>query len=166
MLRRAVQVFAGDEIAVEEGLRWGWVATIATSVLWDLENWQSIVLRQLQSAREAGLLTHLLRYVSQLAAYATWRGDFAEAASLVAEAGAIAEATGTRFAPYAPVFLAGWRGTEADATRLIEVVTKDARCRAGPGDPALPMGVGNLVQRSRPLRQGPAGGPAGQRAGA
>ena len=132
VLRRAVQVFAGDEIAVEEGLRWGWVATIATSVLWDLENWQSIVLRQLQSAREAGLLTHLLRYVSQLAAYATWRGDFAEAASLVAEADAIAEATGTRFAPYAPVFLAGWRGTEADATRLIEVVTKDARA-AGQG---------------------------------
>ena len=28
------------------------------------------------------------------------------------------------------------------------------------------MGIGNLVQRSRPLRQGPAGGPAGQRAGA
>jgi DNA-binding CsgD family transcriptional regulator len=132
ILRRAVQVFAGDEIAVEEGLRWGWVATIATSVLWDLENWQSIVLRQLQSAREAGLLTHLLRYVSQLAAYATWRGDFAEAASLVAEADAIAEATGTRFAPYAPVFLAGWRGAEADATRLIEVVTKDARA-AGQG---------------------------------
>src|SRR5690348_9019920 len=105
MLRRAVQLFAGDEVAVEEGLRWGWVATIVTSVLWDLENWQSIVLRQVQSAREAGLLTHLLRYVSQLAAYATWRGDFAEAASLVAEADAIAEATGTRFAPYAPVFL-------------------------------------------------------------
>ena len=52
---------------MEEGLRWGWVATIATSVLWDLENWQSILLRQLQSAREAGLLAHLLRYVSQLA---------------------------------------------------------------------------------------------------
>ena len=58
MLRRAARVFAEDEIATEEGLRWGWVATIATNVLWDVESWQSIAFRQVQSAREAGLLVH------------------------------------------------------------------------------------------------------------
>ena len=67
ILRRVARVFAGGEIAVEEGLRWGWTATIATSVLWDLETSQSILLRQLQSAREAGLLVHLLVYVNALA---------------------------------------------------------------------------------------------------
>jgi DNA-binding CsgD family transcriptional regulator len=132
MLRRAVRIFAEDEIAVEEGLRWGWVAAIAACVLSDVENWQSILLRQLQSAREAGLLVHLLVYVNGLGIYATWCGNFATAASLVAEAEAIAEATGTRFAPYTAVLLAGFRGSEADATRLIEVVTKPARA-AGQG---------------------------------
>jgi DNA-binding CsgD family transcriptional regulator len=132
MLRRAARIFAGDEIAVEEGLRWGWVAVMSAYVLWDAEGYQSIVLRQLQSAREAGLLVYLLRYVSGLGAFAAWCGDFAAAASLTAEGDAIAEATGTRFAPFGAVFLAGLRGSEADATRLIEVVTTDARA-AGQG---------------------------------
>jgi DNA-binding CsgD family transcriptional regulator len=132
MLRRAVRIFAGDEIAVEEGLRWGWVTAIAACVLWDVENWQSIVLRQLQSAREAGLLVHLLRYVNQLGIKTICCGDFAAAASLIAEVDAIAEATETRFLPYMAVLLAGFRGSEAEATRLIEVMTKDARA-AGQG---------------------------------
>src|SRR6516165_10003907 len=132
LLRRAARVFAEDEIAVEEGLRWGWAATIAAWVLWDVENWHSILLRQIQSAREAGLLVHLLRYVNQLGQNTVWCGDFGAAASLIAEADGIAEATGTRFAPYAAVVLAGLRGSEAEATRLIEVVTKDARA-AGQG---------------------------------
>jgi DNA-binding CsgD family transcriptional regulator len=132
MLRRAVRVFAEEEIAVEEGLRWGWVASIAACALWDVENWHSILLRQLQSAREAGLLVHLLRYVNRLGQNTIWCGDFAAAASLIAEAEAIAEATGTRFAPYAAVTLAGFRGLEAEATQLIEVVTKGARA-AGQG---------------------------------
>src|SRR5262249_27221490 len=127
ILRRAARVFAEDEIAVEEGLRWGWVVGAVACVLWDVELWQSILLRQLQSAREAGLLVHLLRYVTALGLSAAWCGQFAEAASLITEGEAIAEATGTRLAPHAAVFLAGFRGSEADATRLIEVVTTNAR---------------------------------------
>jgi DNA-binding CsgD family transcriptional regulator len=131
-LRRAARVFAEGEIAMEEGLRWGWTAVIVASVLWDVELWQPIVLRQLQSAREAGLLGRLLFYVNQLGLNTAWCGDFAAAESLVAEGDAIAEATGTRYQPYAAVFLAGLRGSESDATRLIEAVTRAARA-AGQG---------------------------------
>jgi len=132
MLRRAVHIFAGEEITIEEGLRWGWVASIAARVLWDVETSQSILLRQVQSAREAGLLVHLLVYVNALGMSAAWCGRFAEAASLIAEGEAIAVATGTRFAPLAAVVLAGLQGSEADAPRLIEVVTKDTQA-AGQG---------------------------------
>ena len=38
MLRRAARIFAEDEIATEEGLRWGWVAATPRHVLWDVEN--------------------------------------------------------------------------------------------------------------------------------
>jgi len=134
MLRRVARIFAEEEIGVEEGLRWGWAATIAPCMLWDVESYQPILLRQLQSAREAGMLVHLLVYVNGLGIFATWCGRFAEAVSLVAEGDATAEATGTRFAPYAALFLAGFRGSEADASRLIEVVTTDARAaRQGVG---------------------------------
>jgi DNA-binding CsgD family transcriptional regulator len=101
-------------------------------MLWDVESSLSILLRQLQSAREAGLLVHLLRYVNQLGLKTICCGDFATAASLIAEVDTTAEATGTRFAPYTALILAGFRGSEAEATRLIEVMTKDARA-AGQG---------------------------------
>src|SRR5215831_15806399 len=49
ILRRAARIFAEEEIATEEGLRWGWVAATAASALWDVETQQLILLRQLQS---------------------------------------------------------------------------------------------------------------------
>jgi hypothetical protein len=55
-----------------------------------------------------------------------WRGDFASAASLIAESDAVAEGTGTRFARYAAVLLAGWRGREAEASAVIEVEVSNA----------------------------------------
>ena len=167
MLRRAVRIFAADEIAVEERLRWGWPAALGASVLWDMESFHSIMLRQLQSARDAGLLVRLLVYVHGVGLSATWHGQFAAAASAIAEAEAIAEATGSRLAPYAGVFLAGFQGSEADATQLIEVVTRDARAAGqGFGIQWCQWVSAILYKRSRPLRQGAAGGPAGHRAGA
>jgi hypothetical protein len=100
MLRQVAQVFADEEITLEEGLRWS-LAAIAPIMIWDEEYWYTLQVRQLQSVREAGLLAHLPIYVNSLGILATWRGDFATAASLIAEFGAIAEATGTRFSPYA-----------------------------------------------------------------
>jgi DNA-binding CsgD family transcriptional regulator len=132
MLRRAARIFAEEEIAMEEGLRWGWPAGIGPLVLWDVEYFDSVLLRQLQSVRDAGLLVQLQIFAQGPGLSATWRGDFAAAASAIAEAEAIAEATRTRVAPYAAVFLAGLQGSEAHATRLIEAVTNDARA-AGQG---------------------------------
>jgi ATP/maltotriose-dependent transcriptional regulator MalT len=57
----------------------------------------------------------------------TWRGDFPAAASLIAEAAAIAAATGTRFVPLAALMLAGFRGSEAEAAQLIDSVITDAK---------------------------------------
>ncbi|MBV9414302.1 MAG: hypothetical protein JO363_04930 [Solirubrobacterales bacterium] len=101
-------------------------------MLWDEENWHALTDRQLSSARESGLLVHLPIYVNSQAVNATWRGDFAMAASLIAEADAIAEASGASFARYAAVFLAGFRGTEAEASRLFAVEVKNASA-AGQG---------------------------------
>ena len=132
VLRRAARVFAEEEITVEEGLRYGWLATTAAIIVWEEEYWRAIVARQLQSVREAGLLVDLPLWVQSVAVNEIWRGDFAAAASLIAEAEAITAATGSGFARYAAVFLAGLRGAEAEAAPLIEAVITDSRA-AGQG---------------------------------
>ena len=71
-------------------------------------------------------------YVNSMAIHTTWRGDFAAAASLIAEADSIAAATRTRFAPYGAVLLAGLQGAEGAAAQLIEAVSEEARA-AGQG---------------------------------
>ena len=55
MLRRAARVFAEEEIAQEEGQRWGWVATCAAIVVWEEEYYHAMVARRgVQLARDAG----------------------------------------------------------------------------------------------------------------
>ena len=132
LLRQAARVFAEDEITVEEGLRYGWLATTAAAMVWEDEYRHATVARQLQSVREAGLLVHLPLWVQTMAIMTAWRGDFAAAASLIAEAEAITAATGSGYARYAAVFLAGLRGAEAEAWPLIEAVITDSRA-AGQG---------------------------------
>jgi DNA-binding CsgD family transcriptional regulator len=132
LLRRAARVFAQEEVTLAERLRWGWLAVVAAIIVWDEERWHTIVARELQSCREAGLLAQLVIYVNSMAILTIWRGDFAAAASLVAEGEAIAAATGASFAPVAAVLLAGSRGAEAEAAPLIEAVITGARA-AGEG---------------------------------
>jgi DNA-binding CsgD family transcriptional regulator len=96
-------------------------------MVWDEETWYAINARQLQSCREAGLLAALVNYVNSMAQLWVWRGDFAAAASLIAEAQSLKAATGTRFFPYAALMLAGFRGVEAEAVQLMEAVITDAQ---------------------------------------
>ena len=53
-------------------------------------------------------------------------GEFAAAASLLEEAAAITEATGTALPPYGPVLLAACRGREGEAVPLIEANVEQA----------------------------------------
>jgi len=131
LLRRVARVFAEEEIPMAERLRWSPVAVVAAVTVWDEESWHAIADRELQSCREAGLLAQLVIWADAMALLTTWRGDFAAAASVIAEAEAIAAATGTR-APLGAVLLAGFRGAEAEAARLIEAMITAARA-AGQG---------------------------------
>jgi ATP/maltotriose-dependent transcriptional regulator MalT len=125
-LIRATHVFAEEALDVADGLRWGWVAAIAAIMLWDDESWHRMVVRQVQSVRDAGLFVHLPIYLHSLGLVATWRGDFEAAASLIAEADAITEATGTRLTRYVALHLAGLRGEVPEASALIEVERRNA----------------------------------------
>jgi DNA-binding CsgD family transcriptional regulator len=123
VLRQVVTAFASGDITREEGLASGW---LAAGVLWDDEAWCAIMDREVRLAREAGALDELPVNLIPLAMAATWSGDFAAAASLIAEGDTVCEVTGSRIAPYAAMFLAAMRGSQAELTSLVEAAVAAA----------------------------------------
>src|SRR4051794_3540762 len=126
VLERAAIAFAGSEASTEEVLRWGWLATIGAAVMWDYETCTAVATRAVQLARDSGALAVLAVGVNILGQVVAQGGDFAKAASLVAEADAVNQATGAHVMPYAGLVLAAFRGHEAEATRLIETTIGEA----------------------------------------
>jgi DNA-binding CsgD family transcriptional regulator len=125
VLRQATSACASPDIPQDEILRWGFVATVTDEALWDDEGWR-VTVRQVQLARDAGALDQLPILLNRMAVETVWSGDFAAAALLIAEAGAVCEATGSRFAPVAAMMLAAFRGREAEAVPLIQSTIEQA----------------------------------------
>jgi DNA-binding CsgD family transcriptional regulator len=125
-LRRAATALA--DIPVEDVLRWGWMATAASNAVWDNDGAHAISARQVQLIRDAGALAELPLYLSALGLASAWMGDFAGAASNIAEADSVAAATGSHFAPYTLMRLRALQGRQAEASAAIEHVAA-----GGPG---------------------------------
>jgi DNA-binding CsgD family transcriptional regulator/tetratricopeptide (TPR) repeat protein len=118
MLQRAATALAG--IPVADVLRWGWMATAASNAVWDNDGAHAISARQVQLIRDAGALAELPLYLSALGLASAWMGDFAGAASNIAEADSVAAATGSHVAPYTLLRLRALQGREAGAAAAIE----------------------------------------------
>ena len=139
----------------------GWLSPPATS-RGTIEGMHAISARQVQLVRDAGALAQLPLHLSLVGhSNRAWTGDFAGAASLVAEVDSVAAATGSRFAPHAAHAAPGTagkgsRGLRADSERYR--ASRGRRARAG-GDRGA-LGSRGPVQRPRPLRGGSVRGPA------
>ena len=123
ILQRAAKALA--EIPVEDVLRWGWIATGASTAVWDDEGFYSISVRQVQLVRDAGALAQLPLLLGQLGTALAGIGDFAGAASLIAEADSVAVVTGNRFPPYTMLRLRALQGKEAEASDAIASAHSD-----------------------------------------
>src|SRR5713101_1330527 len=113
MLRRAVSAFRSADVSRNEGLRWLWQGCHGAGLLWDYGNWDLLSARRVKLARDAGALTALPIAFSTRAGVHLFAGEFAVAASQVAEVGSVTEATGSSIAPYAALALAALAGQEA-----------------------------------------------------
>ncbi|WP_328321497.1 AAA family ATPase [Kribbella sp. NBC_00382] len=111
---------AVSELPVNDLLRWGWVATGASSAVWDQDLMLATFTRQVQLVREAGALGQLPIHISTLAIALTGRGEFGAAAALIDEGNAAAAATGIPIAPYPALWMEALRGREEQASALIE----------------------------------------------
>ena len=120
VLEQAATGYAGDDVSIEEALRWGWLATAAAVMVWDYETCLAVAMRSVQLAREAGALTVLAVSVNVWAQALVLGGEFGRARLLVAEADNVTDATGARVAPYGALVLAGFEGREDRASSLID----------------------------------------------
>jgi DNA-binding CsgD family transcriptional regulator len=123
-LQRAAQLLA--DLPVQDVLRWGWIATGASTAVWDDEGFFSISARQVRLVRDAGALAQLPHNLSQLGMARAWMGDFEGVASILAETESVAAVTGRSHAPYAMLMLRGLQGREAEASTAISSAIEQA----------------------------------------
>jgi DNA-binding CsgD family transcriptional regulator len=129
ILARAVQAFCDEAMSGQEALRWLWLASTCPSDLWDHERWYVLATRHVTIVREAGALSELPLALHSCVYPHLFAGELAVAASLVEEARAVSEATGSNLAPYGALGLAALRGREREARSLIEATMSDAAPR-------------------------------------
>jgi DNA-binding CsgD family transcriptional regulator len=118
-------------------LRWLWLACPIAVRLWDDESRDLLSARYVQLARDAGALGVLPLALNERAGLHLHEGDLAAAASVIEEAAAITEATGSRLPPYASLALAAWRGQERQVSELIGASTRDLVRRGEGAAPTL-----------------------------
>ena len=95
LLRRATAAFVDETSPGQENFRWGWLTTISAKLLWDEDSWHTVSARYLREGRDAGALARLPIDLTDWAFFATWCGDFGDAAGAIAELEAITKATGS-----------------------------------------------------------------------
>ena len=132
LLRRAISAFTSPDVSVEEVLRWGWLASRAALIVWDYDSCLEIATRAVRFARDSGALEVLAVADNACGTATALSGDFASTALLIAEVDAVKQTTGTRIAPHAALAVAGIRGHEAEASRLIDGIIREATA-AGQG---------------------------------
>ncbi|MFE7505522.1 ATP-binding protein [Promicromonospora sp. NPDC057488] len=116
-LRQAAAALA--DLPARDVLRWGWVATAASSAIWDDAGLRALSARQVRVVRDAGALRELPYHLSTLGHALSWAGDFEGAAAAIAEGNAVAAATGTVMPPCPALRLLSLRGREAEAAGLL-----------------------------------------------
>jgi DNA-binding CsgD family transcriptional regulator len=128
LIRKGLQAF-GTGMPVDEELRWHWVAGIMARHVWDDESWYRLSDRHVQLARSVGALSELPVALNSRAFMLLFAGELPAAAALIQELQPAIEATGTRLAPYPALGLAVLAGRTAEATALIDAITKDVTPR-------------------------------------
>ena len=132
-LRTALRAFSGDTRSDEDQRWWRWLAGRAAGFIWDYEAWDSLTMRQIRTAREAGALAELPFALSTRVGVCLFGGDVAAASSLLEESNALAEATDSQIVPpYGMLTVAAFRGREDEFTRTVAVTTEEFR-RHGEG---------------------------------
>jgi DNA-binding CsgD family transcriptional regulator len=144
-LKEALSAFQAAQLSEEEELRWLWLACHIARALGNDVAWDDLTARQVELARRLGALSVLPVAIDDRVLANLFCGRMAQAVSLIAEAEAVVEATGSEVALRSPIALANWRGEEAAAVALTETRRQDA-LRRGEGLWLLATDWGDAVR--------------------
>ena len=125
-LRGALAAVLNAAEPADEELRYGWLLAVLPCALWDFEAWEALNRRTTKLARDTGALAVLPMTLQSEGMQQTFAGEFASAASIIAQAEAIAEVTGTQIGPYAGLLLAGFESRGPEALTLITTTASAA----------------------------------------
>jgi DNA-binding CsgD family transcriptional regulator len=117
-MRKALRIFVGDELPIEENLRWLWLAFIVAVALWDDAACRTLAERHVRLARTSGALAALPLALSSRITMHVMDGELAEAESLSEEVDTIVAATGLTVTNYGALMVASCLGREAIFDRL------------------------------------------------
>jgi DNA-binding CsgD family transcriptional regulator len=129
-LRSALDAFGADAGANDDEIRrWFWLPWLVAGDLWDDEMWHELATRAVRLGRESGALLVMPLALTYRAAVHLHAGEFAAASTLIEEAAAIEESTGSAPAKYWSLLLAVWRGVEAEALDFMTWGLENATAR-------------------------------------
>lgn len=123
--KRALRACCGDEVGVEEGLRWFWLAAAIAADLWDDESWHFIAARYVQMARDAGALSELLLALNSRIVIEAFTGQLRTAAALVDETCSVSEVIGIDML-HGALWLSAYHGREQEAAELSRATLTEA----------------------------------------
>jgi len=124
MVRKALDAFCRDMATAPE-LRWLTLAFVAALHIWDDKGCAMLSERYVQLVRDAGALSELPSALTGRTYELLFAGELTAAASLVEEMQTAIEAMGRNLTPYGALGLAAFRGSEAEASALIEAILRD-----------------------------------------
>ncbi len=113
---------------------WSWQAfpvghEAAVHDLWDDESWHRIADDAVRVATDTGALGMMPTALATRAGVHVLAGEFSTARALLADADALAAATGQTPVRYHALTLAAWTGREAEASALIEATARSGAAR-------------------------------------
>jgi DNA-binding CsgD family transcriptional regulator len=115
-LRRALQELVTDDGQTENLIEVLWLASCVAIVVWDDNSWNALSERFVSEGRRTGAIVHLLAAVQMRAIERALAGDFAEAASRIAEKDLLTSVIGpTHGGDSTAALLAAWQGHETGA---------------------------------------------------
>jgi DNA-binding CsgD family transcriptional regulator len=126
LLEAATRTFTDERLPEAAMFRWGWLTVVPTYALWDEDSTYAICVRQMDALRHAGGIAQLPLHLGTFVLLAARCGDFAGAEEAIAEADALANATGARVMSHSAMTLAAFRGREAEARASIASVRQEA----------------------------------------
>ncbi|MFJ9098021.1 AAA family ATPase [Streptomyces sp. NPDC102405] len=127
VLMEAVAAFRTEEVTPEDGLGWLPLVCRMAHTTWDFDAWSELSARLVEMGRGTGALAVLPSSLLLRLSNRAFAGDLRGADSLVAEANAIGEATGSSFfAHYGALVLEPFKGRESTTFQAIEALTQDS----------------------------------------